>query len=387
MKFFHLSDLHIGKQLHFYSLGELQKDVFLQIARKASEIRPDAIVISGDIYDKAVPSGEAHRLFDFFLNQLAAIEPKIPVLIIAGNHDSAERLSFAGTFLESHQIYISVMPPQEEEEYLKKVVLNDAYGPVNFYLLPFMKPGHVRHLFEEGSITSYDSAIANILGRESIDYGERNVLLSHQFYVHGDQKPETCESEISYINVGGIDSVDIRWVENFDYVALGHIHRPQQVGKGHVRYSGTPLKYSVSEEKHEKSITVVTLDEKGAVPLIETLPLSALRDVRSEKGTLSDIVARATQENCHDYLQVTITDEKEPYRPKDQLEEVYDHILELRIENSRTRAALEDRQEEAIDLDPLSAFKTFYFEVQHTTLSEAEETILTEIISELTEEE
>jgi len=387
MRFFHLSDLHIGKHLHYYNLAELQKEMFDQIIAIAVIQKPDAIVISGDIYDKSVPSGEAHTLFDYFLNQVAEIQPKIPVLIIAGNHDSSERLKYASSFLEKQSIYISVMPPQEKDDYVKKVCITDAYGEVDFYLLPFMKPGYVRHLFEEGTITSYDSAVKAILGRESIDWCRRNVLLSHQFYVNGDKQPETSESEQSYITVGGIDSVDVSGIESFDYCALGHIHKPQSVGKAHIRYCGTPLKYSVSEEKQEKSISMITLGKKDEEVLIETIPLVARLDVRSEKGLLSEVIGRATDDNKHDYLRVTITDEIDPYKPKDQLEEVYDHILELKVDNRRTQHALQGNFGEEINLDPLAAFCEFYQEIAHCPLSEAEERIMADIIAAVTEVE
>jgi len=387
MRFFHLSDLHIGKHLHYYNLAELQKDIFDQIITKASEHRPEAIVISGDIYDKSVPSGEAHTLFDYFLNRVTEIEPKIPILIIAGNHDSSERLNYASSFLEKHGIYIAVMPPLEKEEYVKKVRLQDEHGEVDFYLLPFMKPGYVRHLFEEGTIISYESAVKAIIDREQIDWNRRNVLLTHQFYVNGEKQPETSESEQSYITVGGIDSVDIRVIESFDYGALGHIHKPQSVGKHNIRYCGTPLKYSVSEEKHEKSITMVTLGKKGEDVLIETIPLVARRDVRSEKGLLSEVIARATDDNKHDYIRVTITDEIDPYKPKDQLEEVYDHVLELKVDNRRTQQALQGTFGEEINLDPMAAFREFFQEIAHSPLSEMEEHIIAEIIAAVTEEE
>lgn len=381
MKFFHISDLHIGKQLHTYSLIESQKDILIQIVQKAIEFKPDAILIAGDIYDKSVPSGEAYTLFDYFLKLLSDIDPKIPVLIIAGNHDSAQRLNYASSFMEKEDIHLSVMPPQEEDEFLKRVTIEDAFGKVNFYFLPFLKPGHVRHLFPDGEITSYNSAVKAVLGRETINLDERNVLLSHQFYVNGSHNPMTCQSEQSYITVGGLDSVDVSTVENFDYVALGHIHGAQSVGHKHIRYCGTPLKYSVSEENHNKSITMVTLNEKESDCLIETISLVAIRDVRSEKGNLKDIISRATKENKKDYVSVTITDENDPFRPKDQLEEVYDHILELKVDNRRTRSVLQLNEGEAINLNPIDAFKDFYEELQHVSLSKEEEALITEIVA------
>ncbi|MHB8127918.1 MAG: exonuclease SbcCD subunit D [Mobilitalea sp.] len=387
MKFFHISDLHIGKQLHYYNLRDNQVEILKQIIEKAKEYQPDAILIAGDIYDKSVPSAEAYTVFNQFLIDLSEIQPGIPILIIAGNHDSAERLNYASSFLEKYKIYISVLPPQNEGEYLKKVVLKDVHGDVNFYLLPFTKPGYIRHLFEDGVVTSYDSAIATLMARENIDYSQRNVLVSHQFYISGDTVPETCESEQVYISVGGIDSVDVASIAKFDYVALGHLHGPQPIGKNHIRYSGTPLKYSVSEERHVKSITMVSLGEKDTDIVIEKIPLFANQDVRREKGNLSEVIGRATEENRHDYISITLTDEIDTYKPKDQLEEYYDHILEIKVENSRTRAQLENSTGEASVLDPFEAFKEFYQEMQSVPMCEDEENIIAEVINNIKEAE
>lgn len=387
MKIFHISDLHIGKQLHYYNMGENQKEILKQIVDKAKKYKPDVIIIAGDIYDKSVPSAESYSIFDKFLNDLSDIRPSIPVLIIAGNHDSAERLSYASSFLKKHNIYISVNPPENEDEYLKSLVLEDEYGEVNFYLLPFTKPGYVRHLFDEGVVNSYDSAIEAIIKRENIDYSKRNVLVSHQFYVAGEKTPETCESEQIYISVGGIDSVDTQAVKDFDYVALGHLHGGQSIGHTHIRYSGTPLKYSVSEEHHNKSITMVTMGDKGSELIIEKLPLVSDQDVRREKGTLSEIISRATDENRHDYISITLTDEDEIYKPKDQLEEHYDHILEVKIENSRTRAQLEEVDYDTRAISPFDAFKQFYQDMQGVPMSGEEEEIMIDVINSLQEVE
>lgn len=381
MRLFHISDLHIGKQLHYYNLNENQVEILNQIVEKAKEYRPDAIMIAGDIYDKSVPSAEAYTIFDRFLNDLSDIEPGIVILIIAGNHDSAERLNYASSFLEKHNIYISVIPPQTQEEHLKRVVLEDEYGRVNFYLLPFTKPGYVKHLFQEGIVTGYDSAIAALMKREDIDYSQRNVLISHQFYVAGEVTPQTCESEQGYISVGGIDSVDIASVRKFDYVALGHLHGQQKIGEEQIRYSGTPLKYSVSEERHKKSITMVTLSEKGTPPMIDKLLLKARQDVRRERGTLSEIISRATEENRHDFISITLTDEAAIYKPREQLAEHYDHILEIRVENSHTMAQFENAAGEASVLEPLEAFREFYREMNGAAMNEEEEKLICDIIN------
>lgn len=382
MKIFHISDLHIGKQLHYYNLRESQEQILIQIIDKAKEYRPDAILIAGDIYDKSVPSGEAYEIFDKFLNNLADIKPSIPVLIIAGNHDSAMRLKFASAFLERNNIYISVLPPQNDDEYLKKIVLHDEYGEVNFYMLPFTKPSYVRHLFEEGKVEDYNSAVSAVIEREKIDYSQRNVLIAHQFFVSKDVEPEKCDSEITYISVGGLDSVDVACVKEFDYVALGHIHGAQAIGDNHIRYSGTPLKYSVSEERHNKAITMVTLGEKNSGNQYESIPLIAKRDVRSVRGTLLEVIDMANDENREDYVSITLTDENSIYRPKDQLEENYKNILEVRMDNERTKSKLNYSESEET-LDPLEAFREFYSEINNQPISDEETEIIAQIINEI----
>lgn len=383
MKIFHISDLHIGKQLHYYSLKEEQRSILSQIADKAKEYGPDVILIAGDIYDKSVPSGEAYEILDEFLNNLANIRPSIPVLMIAGNHDNAKRLNYAGTFLEKHNIYISVLPPQDKEEHLKKIVLTDAYGEVSFYLLPFTKPGYVKHLFEEGEVQDYNSAVRAVIEREPIDYSKRNVLLAHQFFVSGGREPEKCDSELTYISVGGIDSVDIDCVRKFDYVALGHIHGEQSIGEPHIRYSGTPMKYSVSEEKHIKGITMITLGEKNSEIKYERIPLTMAQDVRRIEGTLEEVMGQATEENRNDYVSITLTNEESLYRPKDQLEEHYNHILEVRLENRNIRRRLNQTEDTGEHLDPITAFAEFYQLMHNQPISEKETEIMTEIISEV----
>lgn len=381
MRFFHLSDLHIGKQLHAYSLRDNQQAALSQVVERAREYRPDAILICGDIFDRAVPSGESYTVFDKFLQELSAITPAIPVMMVAGNHDNAQRLGYASSFLEKHQIYLSVSAPTQQEDHLKKIVLHDGYGEVNFYLLPFLKPGYVRHLFAEGAVRSYESAVREILGRENIDYGKRNVLLSHQFYTNGGQEPKRCESEQLVISLGGLENVDVSVVEKFDYVALGHIHGAQKVKFPHIRYCGTLLKYSVSEEHHRKSITMVTMGAKGEGIAIETLPIEPVQDVRKVRGLLKEVIESATDENRHDFLSVVLTDEKEPYHPKEQLEEAYDCILEVRVDNARTRNRLQGQGEEFCQ-QPMEMFRSFYQEMQGQPLTAEEEAMVEGIVDE-----
>ena len=399
MKLFHLSDLHIGKLLCGYSLRENQERVLSRIVTYAQEEHPDAILICGDIYDKSAPSGEAYVMFDRFLEALSEIRPRIPVLIIAGNHDSPERLSYASAFLEKHSIYLSVFPPVREDEYLKKITLEDEYGPVDFYLLPFLKPGYLRPLLPEGSAFSYEEAVRFLLSREKIDSGRRNVILSHQFYMAGQSEPETCDSEVAVAMAGGLDKIDISVLDAFDYAALGHLHGSQKVGRMSARYCGTPYKYSVSEERHHKAVTVVELGKKGEELQLRFLPLSGLQDVRKLRGTLEEVLAAAESAApspsagqssvsgvCHDFVSVTITDEQEPYRIRERLEERYDHLLELRVDNARTRARMaESGTENDPAPEPMEAFRQFYETVNHTPLPEEGERIMKRLIREIQE--
>ena len=379
MKFFHLSDLHIGKQLHRYNLKEDQQVILKEVITYAKELRPDAIVIAGDIYDKSVPSAEAVNVFDEFLTALSEITPEIPILIISGNHDSPDRLKYASEILKRHHIYLAGNVPERPEEHIEKVTLHDAYGEVNFYLLPFMKPAYVKNIFVDGTPETYSAAVKEIIKREKIDYKDkRNVLVSHQFYVgEKAESPETCDSEV--FSVGGIDNVDIGSVKEFDYVALGHLHGAQCIGKPEIRYCGTLLKYSVSESTQNKSLTVVTLKAKGEKPEIENYPLHPLRDVRKKKGTLDEIIKEAQETEKDDYISITLTDEIDPYKPKEQLERIFSHILEIRVDNQRTRTKLKEMDEELVMKDPFTSFAEFYKEMQGREMNGEEETIMKEI--------
>ena len=379
MKFFHLSDLHIGKQLHRYNLKEDQQVILKEVVTYAEELRPDAIVIAGDIYDKSVPSAEAVTIFDAFLTDLSEITPAIPILIISGNHDSPDRLQYASEILKRHHIYLAGNVPEKPEEHIEKVTLQDAYGEVDFYLLPFMKPGYVRNVFADNAPETYADAVREIIKREKIDYSnKRNVLVSHQFYIgEKAESPETCDSEV--FSVGGIDNVDTGAVKEFDYVALGHLHGAQCIGRPEIRYCGTLLKYSVSECTQNKSLTVVTLKEKGEKPEISCYPLHPLRDVRKKKGTLEEIIKEAGEEEEEDYISITLTDEIDPYKPKEQLERVFSHILEIRVDNQRTRSKLKEMDEELVMKDPFTSFSEFYKEMQGREMNAEEEQIMKEI--------
>lgn len=382
MRFFHLSDLHIGKQLHHYSLKEDQEHILGEIIEYAGKLHPDAVVIAGDIYDKPVPSAEAVTLFDDFLTRLAKIRPQIPVMIISGNHDSADRLRYAAGILKKEKIYLAGSVPQKEEEHIEKVALKDEWGEVNFFLLPFLKPAYVRRLFEENPPETYSDALNRLIKRENINFkDERNVLVSHQFYM-GSYLPETCDSET--ISIGGLDQIDITGVEPFDYVALGHLHGKQKVKDEHIRYCGTPLKYSVSEASHTKALTVVTLGEKGESVKIEEYPLHPLRDVRKITGKLKEILKE--ERSPEDYVSITLTDETDPYHPKEQLETVFSKILEVRIDNTRTRTKWMEA-EELVLKTPEENFADFFEKMQGRRMDPEEETLILQILEEAKEDE
>ncbi len=384
MKIFHISDLHIGKMLQTYDLSEIQRDVFEQIIEAAKKAMPDAIVIAGDIYDKSAPSGDSFNLFNNFLIELSELTPSIPVMIIAGNHDSSLRLNYASAFLEKHNIYIAATLPKTENERLKKIVLNDSYGTVNFYLLPFTRPADARNLYGDSKeIHTYDEAVAAMIERENVDYSKRNVIVAHQFFIGSTGEPDRRDSEMRYISVGGIDSVNISHIEKFDYAALGHIHTSQKISCEHIRYSGTPLKYSVSESLDEKSITVAEIGEKGKPPVISKIPLTMKRDVIKLRGTLEDIIKMTGQNICEDYVSITLTDENVLFRPKDRLTEFYSYILEVFIDNARTNSILHNDGDETTESDPIILFNEFYQEMNGQPMTDDEQDVLLEVVNTL----
>ena len=324
MKLIHLSDLHLGKRLGEVSLCDDQSHILNQILTVTELERPDAVLIAGDVYDKSVPPAEAVTLFDGFLSRLAAL--KTPVLIISGNHDSPERLAFGGRLMAGAGIHVSPV----YDGAVTPVTLEDEFGPVDLWLLPFVKPIHVRRCFPETEIESYTDAVRTAIGHMEIDRGRRNVLVTHQFVTGA----ERCESE--EISVGGSDNVDASVFDGFAYVALGHIHGPQNIGSNRVRYCGTPLKYSFSEAHHQKSITVAELSGEGEVRL-RTVPLHPKRDLRQLRGSFSQLMEKAPEETDEDYLHILLTDEEDVPEALGRLRVKYGHILKLSYDNTRTR--------------------------------------------------
>lgn len=350
MKFVHLSDLHIGKRVNEVSMLDDQEYILGVIVKVIDREKPDVVLIAGDVYDKSVPSAEAITLFDDFLFRLA--KRKVPVLIISGNHDSAERLSFGGRMMKESGIYVS--PVYDGK--ISPVEFEDEFGTVKFWMLPFLKPGHIKRWYPEENTETYSDAIRLAIKHLAIDVNERNVLVSHQFVTGA----ISCESE--EISVGGTDNVDASVFEDFDYVALGHIHAPQNVGTEKIRYCGTPLKYSFSEVKHEKSLTIVNLGEKGKLE-INAVPLVSKRDMREIKGTYNELTAKSYYVNTRldDYLHVILTDEEDVPEAVGRLRSIYPNIMKLSYDNTRTRSSGEIATAEEVRLkSPLELFEELY---------------------------
>ena len=330
MRFFHLSDLHIGLKLMNRDLREDQEHVFRQIVDYAGKEQPEAVVIAGDIYDKAVPSAEAVELFDRFISGLAGAIPRGRIMMISGNHDSASRVNVFRSVLKKQGIHMIGMPPQRKGEHVEKVTLEDAHGKVNFYLLPFVKPSMVREIVGGEEPLSYDESLRRLLAREKIDPRERNVLVSHQFYLppgKGADEVERMESEIR--TVGNIDEVKADVLAPFDYAALGHVHKPMKVGGEVYRYPGTPLACSVSEAGQSKGIILVEMGEKGSVNT-RVLPLTPLREIRVIRGTLEEVLTRG----CNDYATIILTDsaDLDVIDMQNRLRRAFPYLLEIRRE-------------------------------------------------------
>lgn len=350
MKFLHLSDLHLGKRLNEFSLLEDQAFILTQILRITDDEQPNGVLIAGDVYDKAAPSAEAVALFDDFLAQLAA--RAVPVFVISGNHDSPERIAFGAQLVRRSKVYLS--PVYDGQ--IRPVTLEDEHGPVDVFLLPFLKPMHVRRWFPEAEIESYTDAIACAVAHMPIDPTRRNVLVTHQF-VTGAVR---CESE--ELTIGGSDNVDAAVFVPFDYVALGHIHSPQNVHDSRVRYCGTPLKYSFSEARQQKSVTVAELAEKGTLT-VRTVPLQPQRDLVELRGSFQAVAAREADgaPDSNAYVHITLTDEADIPEAVGKLRAVYPNLMRLDYDNSRTRGSAEILGAAEVEhRSPLELFDDFY---------------------------
>ena len=378
MKFFHLSDLHIGLKLMNRDLREEQMDILRQVTDLAREEQPDAVVIAGDIYDKAVPAAEAVEVFDSFITELKRAVPEAEMMLISGNHDSGLRLNCFREILDEQKVHMIGLPPRREEEYIEKVTLQDAFGPVNFYLLPFVKPSMVKQIVgvdENGNNLSYDATLHKLIAREEVNTAERNVLVSHQFYLPVGENAESVERMDSEIRtVGNIDAVASDVLEAFDYAALGHIHKPMKVGSESYRYCGTPLACSVSEAGQQKGVIMVEIGEKDSKTSVKitVLPLKPLREVRIIKGSLEEVLAQA----CEDFVTVILTDrvDLDIMDMQDRIRMAFPYLLEIRREVLRKADYSEQLMAEK-EQDPFELCCSFLKD-----LDDEEKTILRDVI-------
>ena len=366
MKFIHLSDLHLGKRVNEISMIDDQAYILTQILHIIQQEHPDAVLIAGDVYDKSIPSTEAVSLLDEFLCRLA--KDRLPVFLISGNHDSPERLSFGGRMLEQSGLHISPVYAGD----ITPITLTDQYGPVHIWLLPFLKPLHVRRYFPDERVDSYTDACRLVVDSLGVDESARNVLLCHQFVTGA----ATCQSE--ELIVGGTEHVDASVFDCFDYVALGHLHSPQNVGSNRIRYCGTPLKYSFSEANHHKSITVVTLQEKGNLHL-HTIPLVPRHNLRELRGCFAQLTHTEyySAQVRDDYLHIILTDEEDVPEAVGRLRIIYPNLMKLSYDNTRTRThQCIDGAEHVQHKSPLQLFAELYQQQNNQPMSHVQHTYM-----------
>ena len=376
MKFLHLANLHLGKRVNGFSMLEDQAHILRQILAILDDEQPDGVLIAGDVYDKSVPSVEAVGLLDGFLTELRA--RGVPVLLISGNHDSSERLAFGGRVMDSCGIHISPV----YDGALAPVTLHDTFGPVHVWLLPFVKPAHVRRWFPDADIESYTDAVAEAVAHMDIDTAARNVLVTHQFVTGG------TRSGSEELSVGGTDNVDSGVFAPFDYVALGHLHGAQRIGRETIRYAGSPLKYSFSEARQHKSVTVVTLGEKGDVQ-VRTVALTPLRELREIRGSYDELTARSFYEHTtyrSDYLHLILTDEQDVFDAVGRLRAIYPYLMTLDYDNARTRAAGAVAAPAAMEQrTPLELFEALYLQQNNQPMSDEQRAFAAQLMEEIQE--
>ena len=375
MKFMHLSDLHIGKRVNEFSMIEDQIYILQKILELADKEKPDAILIAGDVYDKNLPTIDGVNLLDDFLSGLH--ERKIPVFMISGNHDSADRLNFASRILRNNDVYIAGTYQGE----IARFTIKDGQGPVNIYLLPFVKPA-IASVYHEG-VESYHDAVKAILSAANVKKAERNILVAHQFVTAGDISPECCDSE--NISVGWLDNVDVSVFDDFDYVALGHLHGPQRIGRDTVRYAGSPLKYSFSETNQKKSVTMVTINNKEEI-IQEYIPLIPLRDMRQLKGPIDELLNPKNYKNGNtmDYIHATLTDEEEIYDAIGRIRSIYPNVMRIDFDNSKTKPneTAKLAAEDIIRKDPLWLFEEFFKNQNNVPMSDEQHEIMKKLLME-----
>lgn len=377
MKIIHLADLHIGKRVNEFSMIDDQKYILNQILEIIDKEKPDAVIIAGDVYDKQVPSIEAVELLDSFISDIS--KRKTTTFIISGNHDSAERLAFGSSLMAMGKIYISPVYNGK----ISKYTLKNDFGSANFYLLPFVKPNHVKRFFPDEKIESYTDAIRVVINNLKLDTSEINILIAHQF-VTGASRTESEE-----ISVGGLDNVDASVFDDFDYVALGHIHRPQKIGTERIRYCGTPLKYSFSEVNDTKSVSIIEINSKDDFNL-RTIPLVPKRDMRKIRGTYEELITKTSYENTNtdDYIHVTLTDEFNVADAIQKLRVIYKNIMKLEYDNIRTRESRKINLDNMVieNKNPLEIFSEFYKLQNNQEMNDEQKEIIKKIMEEVWEE-
>ena len=377
MKIIHLADLHIGKRVNEFSMIDDQKYILNQILEIIDKEKPDAVIIAGDVYDKQVPSIEAVELLDSFISDIS--KRKTTTFIISGNHDSAERLAFGSSLMAMGKIYISPVYNGK----ISKYTLKNDFGSANFYLLPFVKPSHVKRFFPDEKIESYTDAIKVVVDNLKLDTSEINILIAHQF-VTGASRTESEE-----ISVGGLDNVDASVFEDFDYVALGHIHRPQKIGIERIRYCGTPLKYSFSEVNDTKSVSIIEINSKEDFNL-RMIPLIPKRDMRKIRGTYEELITKTSYENTNtdDYIHVTLTDEFNVADAIQKLRVIYKNIMKLEYDNIRTRESRKINLDDMVieNKNPLEIFSEFYKLQNNKEMNDEQKEIIKKIMEEVWEE-
>ncbi len=376
MKFIHLSDLHIGKTVNGFSMIDEQKNAFCQILEYVQISRPSAVLIAGDVYDRAVPSVEAVRVFDDFLTSLA--NEDVVVLLIAGNHDSPERLAYASRLLEDKNIYLSGIFDGK----MQSVTLKDAHGEVDFWMLPFIRPALAQSFFDVTKFDTYSDAISAILESSEIDKSKRNVLLSHQFYISTGVTPVRSESEIT--PVGGLDAINAGLLSTFDYVALGHLHGSQRVGSDNIRYAGSPIKYSFSEWKQNKSVLLIELKEKGNISTT-MLAINPIHDMRELRGNLETLMTEGNLagDERYDYLRIVLTDNEEVIDPLGKLRSIYPNVMALDFENLRTSidiSLIMANVDRVTTLSRYELFNDFFLEISGAVMSEEQMELARELL-------
>ena len=375
MKFLHISDLHLGKRVNEFSMIEDQKYILKEILTIANDQKPDGILIAGDVYDRSIPTEDAMKLWDEFLISLA--EKKIQVFAISGNHDSAIRFSDHGALVDAAGIHLS--PVYDGEA--KCFQLEDKYGEINIYMLPFIKPAIIKSIFPMEEISDYTDACRVAIKYMHVKKNERNILIAHQF-VTGAKR---CESE--EIIVGGLDNVSAGIFDDFDYVALGHIHGKQSIKRDTIRYCGTPLKYSFSEKDHMKSVTVVEMGKKGKVKINE-VPLVPKHDLREIKGTYAELTAKKNYENTdtEDYIHAVLTDENDIVDAMGKLRVIYPNLMKISYDNKRTRRKQIISDAEGVETKtPVELFEEFYEKQNNDQMSDEQRNYILKCIEAIWE--